>query len=147
MKKYIKILVLLFISSEVFAANLLFDDFESAESSDIYQSLKKKQLPIEILENEGVNNSKGLKVTYESSVLGSERLTARISFIESVLEATLSFDVKFDRDFQFVKGGKLHGVGPNKPITGGSEMMPSGWSSIVLLINKMERPIFILMVI
>ncbi len=127
--KFLNIFILLFISNEVFASNLLFDDFESGDSSIIYQSLIKRKLPVKIVENEGYKNSKGLKVTYVSGVIGSERVFSRIPLSRSVVEATLSFDVKFDREFQFVRGGKLHGVGPNKPITGGKEMKPSGWSS------------------
>ena len=39
--------------------------------------------------------------------------------------------MKFDEDFQFVKGGKLHGLGPDSPITGGKPMRPDGWSARV----------------
>lgn len=33
--------------------------------------------------------------------------------------ATLVFDVRFDHDFQWMLEGKLHGLGPAKPVTGG----------------------------
>ena len=85
----------------------------------------------EVVEKEGVNGSRALKVTYEGGERGSERVTARYKLGERGLEYTLSYDVKFDRDFQFVKGGKLHGLGPDSPITGGKPMRPDGWSARV----------------
>jgi hypothetical protein len=46
-----------------------------------------------------------------------------------VNKATLSFDVCFDKEFQWTHGGKLHGLGPKKPITGGKQRKPDGWSA------------------
>ena len=50
---------------------------------------------------------------------------------ERVQEATLCYDVRFDEDFQFVRGGKLNGLGPDRPISGGNEMTLEGWSARV----------------
>jgi hypothetical protein len=41
----------------------------------------------------------------------------------------------FDQDWQWVLGGKLHGLGPEQPITGGNERLPTGWSARVTFGN------------
>lgn len=43
------------------------------------------------------------------------------------LEYSISYDVKFEKDFQFVRGGKMHGFLPKKPVTGVREGRPDGW--------------------
>lgn len=72
-----------------------------------------------------------LKVTYVPNHLGSERVSFRVP-IPKYKHLTLSFDVKFCEDFDFEKGGKLHGVGPDKPITGGFSGEKLGWSVRIL---------------
>ncbi len=89
-----------------------------------------------VVENEGAHGSRALKVTYEGGERGSERVTARYKLGERGPEYTLNYDVKFDRYFQFVKGGKLHGLGPDSPITGGKPMRPDGWSARVTFKEK-----------
>ena len=44
-------------------------------------------------------------------------------------EAELSFDVLFEEDFQWTGGGKLHGLGPAHPVTGGNPRSPQKWSA------------------
>jgi hypothetical protein len=46
-------------------------------------------------------------------------------------ECSLNYDERFDKDFQFVKGGKLLGLGPERHITGGRPIVPEGWSARV----------------
>ncbi|MCC5875845.1 MAG: hypothetical protein JJU11_06470, partial [Candidatus Sumerlaeia bacterium] len=70
-----------------------------------------------------------LKVRYEGFEQGSRRVVRQIPLGESGDEYTLQFDVRFDDDFQFVRGGKLHGLGPSRPIAGGNDMRPDGWSA------------------
>jgi hypothetical protein len=50
---------------------------------------------------------------------------------EPGLEYSLNYDVRFDKEFQFVKGGKLLGLGPVNHITGGRPIVPDGWSARV----------------
>jgi hypothetical protein len=112
-------------------ARLVFlEDFETPKESGLYPLLEDNP-HLEVTEGHGVGGSRALKATYEGSERGSERITERFKLGERGLEYTLSYDVKFDEDFQFVKGGKLHGLGPDSPITGGKSMRPDGWSARV----------------
>lgn len=112
-------------------ANLVFiEDFERPLSGGLYQQLDE-DTHLEVTEGVGVGGGRGLKATFEGGPRGSERITARHKLGERGLEYTLNYDVKFDHDFQFVKGGKLHGLGPDSPITGGRSMQPGGWSARV----------------
>jgi hypothetical protein len=42
---------------------------------------------------------------------------------------TLSFQVRFCEGFDFARGGKLHGLGPWDPVTGGNSVDALGWSA------------------
>lgn len=75
----------------------------------------------------GVNNSKCLRVTYVPTSEGSERLTVGQT-IPAALEYTLNYDVMFENDFEWVKGGKLPGLAPTNYTTGCKEPTPTGWS-------------------
>lgn len=75
----------------------------------------------------GVNNSKCLRVTYVPTSDGSERLTVGQT-IPAALEYTLNYDVLFENDFEWVKGGKLPGLAPTNYTTGCKDPSPTGWS-------------------
>lgn len=66
---------------------------------------------------------------YKGYPQGSRRVLASERLPHPSTSAELEFDVKFCKDFDFVKGGKLHGLGPLKPITGGNKVTPTGWSA------------------
>ena len=85
-----------------------------------------------VADGEGFGGGKGLRVTYVGGPMGSERLVRHLPVGERGLDYTLQYDVKFGRDFQFVRGGKLHGLGPDKPVTGGDPIRPDGWSARVM---------------
>ena len=106
------------------------ETFEVPQKNGLYELLISKD-QLEVVEGKGVDSSRALKTTYEGYERGSKRVTARYKLGERGLEYTLNYDVKFDVDFQFVKGGKLHGLGPDVPITGGKAMRPDGWSARV----------------
>lgn len=80
---------------------------------------------------EGVGGGTALLATYVGSDVGSDRIVRRVSLPERGLDYTLNYDVRFADDFQFVGGGKLHGLGPERSITGGNERQPWGWSARV----------------
>lgn len=83
---------------------------------------------VEFAEGMGVNGSDAIKVNYVGNNEGSARVTARYP-LSPALEYTLNFDVNFCSGFDFVKGGKLHGLGPKNPITGGNSVPDDGWSA------------------
>ena len=102
--------------------------FESRDELGLYDRLTRDKL-VEVVDDEGVDGSKALKVTYRGTKRGSERIINTFKLSRPLDEATLVFDVKFDEDFQFRKGGKLHGLGPDNRVTGGNKMKPDGWSA------------------
>lgn len=77
----------------------------------------------------GPDGSNAIRVSYVGCEKGSERVVLRFPLGAHVHSATLSFDVCFEDDFQWVLGGKLHGLGPAEPITGGHARKPSSWSA------------------
>lgn len=84
---------------------------------------------VEIAEGKGVNGSTGIRASYVGYDKGSERMVNNIRLPDSYSEATLNYAVVFDQDFQFPRGGKLHGLAPVKRITGGKPMQKDGWSA------------------
>lgn len=103
-------------------------DFESADKLGLYDRLNRDKL-VKVVDDEGVEGSKALRVTYRGYKRGSQRVINTFKLARPLDEATLTFDVKFDHDFQFLKGGKLHGLGPDNRVTGGDKMKPDGWSA------------------
>jgi len=103
-------------------------DFESPDELGLYKLLEHEEL-LEIREKQGVDGSTAIRATYQGYKQGSRRITATFALPRQLDEATLVFDVKFEKSFQFLKGGKLHGLGPDNHITGGNKMQPDGWSA------------------
>ena len=107
---------------------LCWTDFETPDELGLYKQLVRNQF-LEISDGQGVEDSVALRATYCGYPRGSQRILTRFKLPRKLDEATLVFDVKFDKAFQFLKGGKLHGLGPDKAITGGKKMQPDGWSA------------------
>lgn len=107
---------------------LMQEDFDGKATTQFRSRLIKGKL-CKIAKDSGPDGSDALRVTYEGYERGSKRVVIREKFKKSVKEATLIFDVYFEPGFQFTYGGKLHGLGPSKPITGGGVMKPEGWSA------------------
>ncbi len=119
------------VSSEIESKALLLETFEVVKKSGLAALLTQKD-NLSVVDGEGVDGSKALKAIYVGSDIGSERLVARYRLPEFSDEMTLVYDLKFDKNFQFVKGGKLHGFGPENPVTGGGKTVPAGWSARLL---------------
>lgn len=108
---------------------LLHWDFErGSEDATLVDFLARTPLAT-LVPGAGRGGGAGLRVRYVGSEQGSERVLARIALPGAYRAATLNYVVRFAPDFQFVKSGKLHGLGPDKPIAGGREMQPDGWSA------------------
>jgi hypothetical protein len=106
------------------------EDFESP--SALVRAEVDRDHRLKLIDGAGVGASRGLRVTYVGGPMGSERVVKSVPLTSPGTEFTLSYDVRFDRDFQFVNGGKLHGLGPQRPVTGGDAIRPEGWSSRVM---------------
>ncbi|MEC8012418.1 MAG: hypothetical protein VX185_16815 [Pseudomonadota bacterium] len=87
----------------------------------------------EIIDHCGLSDdsNKCLRVTYTPEWNGSTRLTRNIE-IPAHDHYVLSYDVMFEEGFEFVQGGKLHGLGPETPVTGCDTVNPEGWSARVV---------------
>jgi hypothetical protein len=87
---------------------------------------------VQLIRKGGPDGSKAIRVSYVGSKVGSERVVEGYPLKKAVTEATLAFDVRFGEDFQWVKGGKLHGLGPENPVTGGNAREPHRWSARIM---------------
>jgi len=105
-------------------------DFESVDlAGPAAQLLKHEKLTL--APGAGVGGSNGLRAKYVGSDRGSERIVTHIFLPEPGLEFSLNYDVMFDENFQFARGGKLLGLGPTKHVAGGRAVVPTGWSARV----------------
>lgn len=84
---------------------------------------------ISLVKGMGVNGSDAVKVDYIGNDQGSERVTVSYRLPQKSPEYTLKFDVNFCKGFDFAKGGKLHGLGPERPVAGGENFDSSQWSA------------------
>lgn len=110
------------------SGEVLFEEtFEGGNGRLAKRLIGKKQ--VTFAPGKGPDGSDAIKVAYIGTGKGSDRIVMGEDLSKAVQAATLSFDVMFDEDFQWVKGGKLHGLGPKKPVTGGAPRRPDGWSA------------------
>lgn len=84
---------------------------------------------IRLAKGMGVNGSNAIRVDYVGNDQGSERVLVNYRLPRKSLEYALKFDVNFCPGFDFAKGGKLHGLGPERPVTGGGRLDASQWSA------------------
>ena len=68
-----------------------------------------------------------LRVRYRPTDVGSPRLTFREE-LPPAAEYTLTYDLRFDKGFEWVKGGKLPGLAPERSVTGCVPLNDTGWS-------------------
>ena len=105
-------------------------DFETVVTDGAADQLLQHE-KLTLAPGAGVDGSSGLRAEYTGSDRGSDRIVKHVFLPEPGLEYSLNYDVRFDKDFQFVKGGKLLGLGPKQHITGGRPIVSDGWSARV----------------
>lgn len=107
------------------------EDFDDRDASAFQEALLVDP-NVDLVRGLGFAGSNAIRVTYVGSRVGSERVVMRHPLEAPLEAATLHFKVKFEEDFQWVLGGKLHGVGPAYPVTGGQRRKSNGWSSRIM---------------
>jgi hypothetical protein len=111
----------------------LVETFELGGTSFSEKLLKHQAISID--RGSGVDGSDAIRVSYQGYPQGSRRILVSYPFSKGTLEATLSYDVKFCESFRFVKGGKLHGLGPSKLAAGGLPFGAEQWSARVAFLE------------
>lgn len=116
-------------ASPAAAQEVMREDFDGAAPSCVISSLARN--PTAARGPFGIEGQ-GVRIRYTGTDLGSGRTVFRCPLGSRGLEYTLSYDVRFDKDFQFVRGGKLHGLGPAHVMSGGQGTAEDGWSARVV---------------
>ncbi|GAB2931459.1 polysaccharide lyase [Rheinheimera gaetbuli] len=88
--------------------------------SEILNTLKEKS-NVEIDEN-------SITVYYQPNDIGSERVISNLKTPYKTESGTLYYTIKFCDNFDFGRGGKLPGIGSEKPTTGGNKRQKDQWS-------------------
>jgi len=110
---------------------LLKENFDGDVSSGLAKNLLAHR-HIALAKGAGRDGSDAIRVAYVGYSKGSERVGAQYPLGALLDAATLSFDVCFDKDFQWTHGGKLHGLGPKRAVSGGGVRHPDGWSARIM---------------
>jgi hypothetical protein len=105
---------------------LLAEDFEKQRDDGLYGLLMEEETVV-IGQYIGSGRSRGLLTNYHGQADGSQRTIVTQPLERSVRECTLSYDVQFRPGFQFVNGGRLHGLGPDDRFTGEDSENPDAW--------------------
>jgi hypothetical protein len=121
------LLLCCFIFSCVCSAQFI-ESFDKKNKTDFASKLEQHK-DIEWVVGQGVNKSDAVLVYYRGNERGSKRVLLNTLLDDRALKAELKFSVKFCDNFDFVKGGKLHGLGPLKPVAGGNKVKPEQWSA------------------
>ncbi|MBY0416909.1 MAG: hypothetical protein K2W88_02440 [Pararheinheimera sp.] len=114
-------------SSLVCSAQFI-ESFDHKNKTEFARTLEQNK-DIEWASGQGVDNTDAVLVLYRGNERGSNRVLLNKALDSTALTSELSFSVKFCDGFDFVKGGKLHGLGPLKPVSGGKKVKPEEWSA------------------
>ncbi|GGD19261.1 hypothetical protein GCM10011342_29920 [Aquisalinus flavus] len=109
------------------AAPVLLEDMEA--DTPLRRALERHPL-LTVAKN--ADGGHALAASYVGSEKGSERIVVRHDLPLAGTDFTLRYDVWLPDSFQFVRGGKMHGLGPDRPVTGGDPIRADGWSSRVM---------------
>ena len=100
------------------------EDFENMEPHTLW----KDNSYLTVSDNCGVGGGNCVLAEYHPTSNGSPRITFTQDLPPST-EYTLNYSVRFEEGFEWMRGGKLHGLGPRHPTTGCEPTTPSGWSA------------------
>jgi hypothetical protein len=115
-------------AQEIYTDGALFrETFATTHSEEIYSFDGNAELRA-VDTDTGSVDANCLRVAYPPSKNGSPRFVKRMDLNEPTSTATLSFDVKLRKHFEFVKGGKMHGLAGGTGTTGCDPIDPDGWS-------------------
>lgn len=103
------------------------ESFDGPELSDLGAALLADR-HVTLAAGEGVDGGRAIRVDYVGNARGSERVIVNHP-LPGAPRYTLSFDVRFCAGFDFARGGKLHGLGPARPVAGGNPVSPGRWSA------------------
>ncbi|MEZ6067062.1 MAG: hypothetical protein R3B90_15485 [Planctomycetaceae bacterium] len=109
---------------------LLREDFERSQASGFYGLLVAEDT-LQVVPRKGVAGTRGLEATYLGQQDGSKRIIVTQPLLQSATECTLCYDVQFQPGFQFVNGGRLHGIGPDNRVAGEASNDPDAWCARV----------------
>jgi hypothetical protein len=122
----ILLLLLLLTSCSVTGPPVISENFDSALTSFGIKLINNKYIFLQ--ENKGIQKSNAIMTDYVGYREGSRRVVVT-STLPPAVAYSLRYAVKFCPGFDFAKGGKLHGLGPTRPVTGGRKIQPNGWSA------------------
>jgi hypothetical protein len=89
------------------------------------------QAYLEVRSGCGVGGNRCVRASYAPSVTGSPVIFFKQA-IPHAREYTLNYDLMFESDFEWVRGGKLPGLSPDSPTSGCHAAEPAGWSARVM---------------
>ena len=105
---------------------ILFENFDGPDMSNADRLMSHPNYTLGADETDNY-----LISTYVSNEVGSERNTRQLE-LPPLQAATLTFDIWFEPDFDFVLGGKLPGFAPDTPAWGGESVEPNEWSNRIM---------------
>lgn len=108
---------------------LLRETFDDSSAPSLLRERLGKHPDVSLDPTAGPDGSAALRVVYRGNDEGSTGMSETVRLARGTRSATLSYDVKFEDGFDFSRGGKLPGLGPENPVTGGDPMKPAGWSA------------------
>lgn len=109
---------------------VLSESFDTAEPSGFSNALLAHR-NVDLAPGQGVAGSNAIRVRYHGNSRGSERVLINHP-LPPATAYSLGFSVRFCEDFDFALGGKLHGLGPSRPVAGGNRVTPTRWSARIM---------------
>ena len=105
---------------------------------------------LSIVPNEGLENSKSLRLTFNAGEVGAANSGGQFfGLLSSREEYTLDYYVRFDEQFDFRLGGKIPGLSGGESNSGGNKPTGDGWSArynwrengrVVLYLYHLDQP-------